>query len=94
MALATCKQELGWTDYRVNFNEINKWWEIIFCAYLMISLKDQAFESLNSSSLPNYEASQTNIDWASPPQCNHQTGRESFFCFVEFLTQNLLFKRF
>ena len=29
-----CKQELGWTDYRLTkFNEINKWWEIIMSAY-------------------------------------------------------------
>ena len=33
-----CKQELGWTHYRfTNFQEIEKWWEIIFSAYWMIS---------------------------------------------------------
>jgi SRSO17 transposase len=38
-----CKQELGWTDHRVtNFREIEKWWEIIMSAYLMISLNTQA----------------------------------------------------
>jgi SRSO17 transposase len=37
-----CKQELGWTDYRfTNFSEINKWWEIIFSAYWMISSQDK-----------------------------------------------------
>ena len=83
-----CKQELGWTDYRfTNFNEINKWWEIIFCAYLMISLKTQAFESLNSSSLPNSEASQTNIDWASHPQWNHQTGWKNVLNNVRLIIQ-------
>jgi len=83
-----CKQELGWTDYRfTNFNEINKWWEIIFCAYLMISLKTQAFESLNSSSLPNSEASQTNIDWGSHPQWNHQTGWKNVLNNVRLIIQ-------
>lgn len=42
-----CKQELGWTDYRfTNFKDIEKWWEIISCAYTMISLNSQSFLSL------------------------------------------------
>ena len=46
-----CKQELGWTDYRfTNFQEIEKWWEIIFSAYWMISFHSQAFSNLNQSS--------------------------------------------
>ena len=74
-----CKQELGWTDYRfTNFEEINKWWEIIMSAYLMISLNTQVFLSLNSSSLTkaqaSQEASQINIDWTSHSQWNHQIG--------------------
>ncbi len=43
-----CKQELGWTNYRfTNFNEINKWWEIIFSAYWMISSHAKVFSDLN-----------------------------------------------
>ncbi|RCJ31108.1 transposase, partial [Nostoc minutum NIES-26] len=39
-----CKQELGWTDYRLtNFQHIERWWEIIFCVYTMISLNSPAF---------------------------------------------------
>ena len=45
-----CKQELGWTDYRfTNFAEINKWWEIIFSAYWMVSSHSQIFCQLNQS---------------------------------------------
>ncbi len=45
-----CKQELGWTDYRfTNFQEINKWWEIIFSAYWMISSHSKVFYNLNES---------------------------------------------
>ena len=45
-----CKQELGWTDYRfTNFREINKWWELIFSAYWMISSHSQALGNLNKS---------------------------------------------
>ncbi len=43
-----CKQELGWADYRfTNFKEIDKWWEIIFSAYWMISFHDKVFCNLN-----------------------------------------------
>ena len=42
-----CKQELGWTNYRfTDFQEINKWWEIIFSAYWMFSSHSQAFSNL------------------------------------------------
>ena len=45
-----CKQELGWTDYRfTNFTEINKWWEIIFSAYWMVTFHSKAFSNLNQS---------------------------------------------
>ena len=45
-----CKQELGWTHYRfTSFQEINKWWEIIFSAYWMISSHSQTFGNLNQS---------------------------------------------
>ena len=45
-----CKQELGWTDYRfTNFNEINKWWELIFSAYWMISSHSKVFDGLNQN---------------------------------------------
>ena len=44
----SCKQELGWTDYRfTNFKHIEKWWEIIFCVYTMISLNSPAFLALH-----------------------------------------------
>jgi len=45
-----CKQELGWTDYRfTNFCEIEKWWEIIFSVYFMISLQTPVFQQLQQS---------------------------------------------
>jgi SRSO17 transposase len=37
----------GWTDYRfTKFEQIEKWWELIFSAYLMVSLSSQALLSL------------------------------------------------
>ena len=34
-----CKNELGWADYRVtDYAVIEKWWEVIMSAYLMVAL--------------------------------------------------------
>ena len=83
-----CKQELGWTDYRfTNFNEINKWWEMIFCAYLMISLNTQAFVALNSDNISQSEASNINTDLTSHPQWNSPTGWKNVLNNVRLLVQ-------
>ena len=66
-----CKQELGWTDYRfTNFSEINKWWEIIFSAYWMISSYSQVLSNLNSVSQPV-------ADFAIHPQWSDLRGWKS-----------------
>ncbi len=37
--LKPSKNELGWADFRVtNYSQIQKWWEIVMSAYLMVSL--------------------------------------------------------
>lgn len=39
------KNELGWADFRLtNYASIERWWEIIFSAYLLISLLFSAFK--------------------------------------------------
>jgi hypothetical protein len=39
------KNELGWTDFRLtDYQSIERWWELVFSAYLMISLHAQAFK--------------------------------------------------
>ena len=39
------KNELGWADFRLtDYASIERWWEIIFSAYLLISLHAQAFK--------------------------------------------------
>jgi SRSO17 transposase len=51
-----CKQELGWTDYRfTSFKDIEKWWEIIFSAYTMVSLISQAFVSIKQEKTSKVE---------------------------------------
>jgi hypothetical protein len=63
-----CKQELGWTDYRfTNFREINKWWEIIFSAYWMVSSSSKVL--CNSS-----QVSESVVDFTFHPQWSDREG--------------------
>ncbi len=63
-----CKQELGWTNYRfTNFQEINKWWEMIFSAYWMVSS--------HSKSLCDLSQFQDSVaDFSLHPQWSNQRG--------------------
>ena len=40
------KSELGWADFRVtHYDQIQKWWELVMSAYLMICLLSESFNS-------------------------------------------------
>ncbi len=70
-----CKQELGWTDYRfTNFKDIEKWWEIIFCVYTMISLKAQAFLFLNQKDTTKNQTINHPTDFSQHQQWNSEGG--------------------
>lgn len=44
------KSELGWSDFRVtNYAQIEKWWEMIMSAYLLVSLHHESFNPAVSS---------------------------------------------
>jgi SRSO17 transposase len=62
-----CKDKLGWADYRVtHYGQIERWWEIVSSAYLMVSLQ---FDGLNScpnvSEEPLLEKFRTHAFWQS-----------------------------
>lgn len=41
--LKQTKNELGWADFRLtNYTDIEKWWELVASAYLLVSLHSQA----------------------------------------------------
>lgn len=70
-----CKQELGWTDYRLtDFQDIEKWWEIIFCVYLMISFNSEVFRSLSQGSPRESESKKNTTDCSNHQQWNHKEG--------------------
>ncbi|WP_157867661.1 hypothetical protein [Gloeothece citriformis] len=64
-----CKSELGWADFRVtHYEQIQKWWELIMSAYLMICLLNESFNSsLNpiSKTFQNHELWQQGKGWKS-----------------------------
>ena len=76
-----CKQELGWTHYRfTNFAEINKWWEMIFSVYWMVSSHSKVFYNLNQpqnssdSPLPTKDAISDFTDFTLHQQWSNQGG--------------------
>ncbi|MGL5509700.1 MAG: IS701 family transposase [Microcoleaceae cyanobacterium] len=41
------KSELGWADFRVtNYSQIQKWWELVMSAYLLVCLHSDSFNPL------------------------------------------------
>lgn len=72
MVFASCKQELGWTDYRfTSFQHIERWWEIVFGVYTMISLNSLAFLSLNQSAqLPSNRPESNSVAFSQHQQWN------------------------
>jgi hypothetical protein len=57
------KNELGWADFRLTkYADIQKWWELVMCAYLMVCLHNVTF---NSSVAPVPDIYQQHSLWDS-----------------------------
>ena len=87
-----CKQELGWTDYRfTNFLHIERWWEIIFGVYTMISLNSPAFLSLNKSRQIETEVKEnSHVNFYNHQQWNHECGWKNTLNNLRLIAQPLL----
>ncbi|MEA5603223.1 IS701 family transposase [Nostoc sp. UHCC 0252] len=87
-----CKQELGWTDYRfTNFQHIERWWEIIFCVYTMISLNSSALLDLNKSrQIENELQENSDVDFSNHQQWNHESGWKNTLNNLRLIAQPLL----
>ncbi|NEU84637.1 IS701 family transposase [Nostoc sp. UIC 10630] len=87
-----CKQELGWTDYRfTNFQHIDRWWEIIFCVYTMISLNSSALLGLNLSRKIEPELQEnSDADFSNHQQWNHESGWKNTLNNLRLIAQPLL----
>lgn len=91
MVFATCKQELGWTDYRfANSQHIERWWKIIFYVYTMITLNSPAFLSLNQSHQIEAEVQQSQrSDFSAHQQWNHDSGWKNTLNNLRLIVQPL-----
>ncbi len=87
-----CKQELGWTDYRLtNFKQIEKWWEIIFCAYTMISLNSPAFLALDESEQIENEVQKSQwLNFSNHQQWNYESGWKNVLNNLRLIVRPLL----
>jgi SRSO17 transposase len=87
-----CKQELGWTDYRfTDFQHIERWWEIIFCVYTMISLNSPVLLGLNQfHQILLGRPENSSVDFTVHPQWNHQTGWKNTLNNLRLIVQPLL----
>jgi SRSO17 transposase len=87
-----CKQELGWTDYRfTNFQHIERWWEIIFCVYTMISLNSPAFLGIKKSHKTETNLEKSNsVNCSKHQQWNHQGGWKNALNNLRLIVQPLL----
>lgn len=78
------KNELGWSDFRLtNYADIQKWWELVMCAYLMICLHHEPF---NPSVAPIPDSYQEHSLWDSRKEWknllnNLQLILQPFICF-------------
>lgn len=51
---------MGWADFRVtDYEQIQKWWELVMSAYLMVSLHSKA---LNPSQEIGHDTAEPNLD--------------------------------
>jgi SRSO17 transposase len=51
------KNELGWADFRLtSYEQIQKWWEIVFSAYLLVSLHSEQLLKLPPQSKSNFSS--------------------------------------
>ena len=87
-----CKQELGWKDYRfTNFQNIERWWEIIFCVYTMTSLNSPAFLALNQSAqIPTESQENSSVDFSNHKQWNQESGWKNTLNNLRLILQPLL----
>ncbi|MEA5622896.1 IS701 family transposase [Nostoc sp. UHCC 0251] len=87
-----CKQELGWTNYRfTNFQHIERWWEMIFCVYTMISLNSSTLLGLNLSRKIEPELQDnSDADFSNHQQWNHESGWKNTLNNLRLIAQPLL----
>lgn len=85
------KNELGWADFRLtDYQQIEKWWELIMSAYLMVTLQAQARVDAGSNpELP--ELSQEPPEFSQHKWWDFQKGWKSTLNNLRLFIQPLIF---
>jgi SRSO17 transposase len=92
------KNELGWSDYRLtDYHDIERWWELVFSAYLMVSLQTAILATIpkakdqESSEIEASESLQpTNHPWWDPEMSWKRTLNNLRLCIQPFCAACLL----
>lgn len=75
--LKQSKNELGWADFRItNYSQIERWWEMVMSAYLLVSLHTNALHQPRSQPTTHSNAQQSEIalKLAQHPDWNQARG--------------------
>jgi hypothetical protein len=87
--LKQSKNELGWADFRfTDYLSVERWWELVFCAYLLVSLQSSCFRlNLNNINNPNNP-----IDtFRKHPRWNHSKGWNNLLNNLRLIVQPYIF---
>lgn len=72
------KNELGWANFRfLNYSEIEKWWEIVYSAYLLVTLFTNPWKG-SSETLTSLTNRQVRKHLAEHPQWDEGIGWKNF----------------
>jgi SRSO17 transposase len=81
------KDELGWADYRVtDASSIERWWELVMSAYLLVSLQSPVFAGLGSTQA----SPPPTVPLQAHPAWNAETGWKHLLNNLRLLLQPLV----
>jgi SRSO17 transposase len=84
------KSELGWSDFHITkYNDIAKWWEVICCAFLLVSMRAISTQTSELSDLSNCQ-SELNNYLAEHPDWDCNQGWKSMLNNMQLLLLPLL----
>lgn len=85
-----CKSELGWSDFHVTkYADIAKWWEVISCAFLLVSLQAISPDTSKQASLSTCQLEFKSY-LAEHPYWEHHHGWQSMLNNMQLLLLPLL----
>lgn len=87
------KNELGWADYRVtDYAEIERWWEIVFSAYLLVSFHCPLFHPPDQETAPEQAPQDTPVEhFAEHPWWDQGQGWKNTLNNLRLLLQPFVF---